>query len=99
MNNKTLYTVKCDKSSCKPFEIPTDDEVRALNALREIKGRVRKLKEIILSESEGDSFSSEKIQVESELLKLKKEWKEWERKRESAEKERMIALGHVKQGS
>ena len=98
MDDKTLDTVKCGKSSCKPIEIPTDDEVRALDALREIKERVRKLKETMVSESEYGSFSAEKIQAESELLQLKKEWKEWDKKRESAERERMTALGHTEPG-
>ena len=96
MNNKTLNTLKCDKRSCKPIEIPTDDEVRALNALREIKDRVRSLKNIMIEKENSSGSREGKEKVESELLRLKTEWKEWEKKRESAAKERMVALGHVK---
>lgn len=95
MDDKTLNTLDCEKSSCKPIEIPTDDEVRALNALRDIKSRVRKLKEVMMDDSADRSLTPEKIQAESELLQLKKEWKEWEKKREAAARERMIALGHI----
>ena len=96
MNNKTLDNLKCDQGGCKPIEIPTDDEVKALNALRKIKDRVRSLKNIII-EKENNSGSWEgKDKLESELLQLKTEWQEWEQKRESAARERMIALGHIK---
>jgi hypothetical protein len=95
MNDKILNTLECDKSSCKPIEIPTDDEVRAPNALRDIKSRVRKLKEIMMNEFTDNSLSTDKIRAESELLQLKKEWEEWEKKKEAAARERMIALGHI----
>ena len=53
------------------------------------------LKEIMMNDSGDRSLTAEKIQAESELLQLKKEWKEWEKKREAAARERMIALGHI----
>jgi len=95
MNNRKLNTLKCDKNSCKPIEIPTEDEVRALNALREIKNRVRKLKKIMMSRAIDSNCWVDKTQAESELLQLKKEWEEWEKKRDIAVRERMIALGHL----
>lgn len=96
MKNKSLNTVQCDNRSCKPIEIPTDDEVKALNALREIKERVRSLKNIMIEKENSSHTWAGREKVESELLQLKTEWKEWEKKRESAARERMIALGHIK---
>lgn len=99
MKGKSLNTVQCDNRSCKPIEIPTDDEVKALNALREIKDRVRSLKNIIIEKANNGHSREGKEKVESELLELKTLWKEWDKKREFAAKERMIALGHIKPDS
>ena len=96
MDDKKLNTLECDKSSCKPIEIPSDDEVEALNALRDIKRRVRLLKEEAMARSDDKSFQEEGTRADSELLQLKKEWKKWEGKREKASRERMIALGHIR---
>ena len=96
MKNKSLNTVQCDQRSCKPIEIPTDDEVKALNALRDIKDRVRSLKNLMIEKDNNSGYGEGKEKLESELLKLKTEWKEWEKKREYAARERMIALGHIK---
>ena len=98
MENIMLNTLSWNKSSCKPLDIPTDDEVKALNRLREIKKRVREIKKE-LSHMASDASSCElKNQADEELLELKKEWKEWEKKRDEAAKERMVALGHLEPG-
>ena len=95
MENIMLKTLNWDKNSCKPMDIPTDDEVKALNRLREIKKRVRELKKELSLMSSDVSFNEQRTRVDNELLELKKEWKEWEKKRDEAARERMIALGHL----
>ena len=95
MENIMLNTLSWKKSSCKPLEVPTDDEVKALNRLREIKKRVRAIKKELSHMASDASFYELKGRADKELLDLKKEWKEWEKKREKAARERMIALGHL----
>ncbi|MGD9161460.1 MAG: hypothetical protein PVG39_23810 [Desulfobacteraceae bacterium] len=77
------------------MEIPTDDEVKALNRLREIKKRVREIKKELSQTASDPSFNELINQADNELLELKKEWKEWELKRDEVAKKRMIALGHL----
>lgn len=95
MENIMLNTLNWEKNCCKSMEIPTDDEVKALNRLREIKKRVRELKKEISHMASDASFFEQRIQVDNELRELKKEWKKWEKKRDEAARERMIALGHL----
>ena len=97
MENIILNTLDWKKSSCKSMEIPTDDEVKALNKMREIRKRAAEIKKE-LSHMASDASPSEKInraERERELIELKKEWKDWEKKRDEAARERMIALGHL----
>ena len=77
----------CNKS-CKGGELPTEDEMVALNAMRAIKDRVRDLKKRIA----GGLGSVPEL--EREMTQLKAEWNEWEKKRKEAARERMIILGH-----
>jgi len=76
--------------------VPSDGEVEALEALRAIKERVRHLKaELAALRREpvgGDGAAVSGIQ--SELSRLRAEWKSWEKRREAAARERMILLGH-----
>ena len=95
MENIMLNTLNWEKNNCKPMEIPTDDEVKALNRLREIKKRVRNIKKELSQMTSDPSFNEQRTQADNELLELKKEWKEWEIKRDEAAKERMTALGHL----
>ena len=95
MENIMLNTLNWKKNGCKPMEIPTEDEVKALNRLREIKKRVRAIKKEISLMASDASFYEQRTQSDNELLKLKKEWKEWEKKRDEAARERMITLGHL----
>ena len=76
---------------CKPMDIPTDDEVKALNALKSIKEKVRDLKKKLAEMPDG---SDEKNAIENRLEQLKHEWEEWEEKRKEATRIRMILLGH-----
>ena len=89
-----LNTLNRKKNSCRPLDIPTDDEVKALNRLREIKKRVRVLKKELSLMASDASFFEQRDRIDFELIELKKEWKEWEKKRDEAARERMIALGH-----
>ena len=87
----------CDsEKSCQRIEVPTEDELAALNAMMAIKDRVREIKKL-LSDLSSSEKNAEKISgLEKKLARLKKEWKELERKREEATRERMILLGHEK---
>ena len=82
--------------SCQPVEVPTRDELVALNALRAIKDRVREIKKELsdISYSEKKEDKDKKMGLETDMKRLKSEWKEWEEKKEHAARERMILLGH-----
>ena len=95
MNNEHENKNACDHS-CRKIDVPSEEEVCALNELRSIKERVRELKKQISELSAGlvagtreDLFSLEK-----EMADLKEEWLSWEEKRQRAARERMIILGH-----
>lgn len=81
---------------CKSIEVPTDEELSALNALRKVKDRVREIKkrlsEIGLSIRREDIL--ERSVLEDEMKALRSEWKNLEEKRERATRKRMILLGH-----
>ncbi len=77
------------------IQIPTEREQIALNALREIKMRVRHIKGI-MSGLNGEESLDKRGELEQELRKLKNEWDKWEKERKAAAKERMILLGHEK---
>ena len=83
-------------SSCKPVEIPTEDEREALDALRTIKDRVREIKKRLADLRNGENEESEENEkFDKELQALRAEWKKWEIKRDQAARERMIRLGHI----
>jgi predicted nuclease with TOPRIM domain len=73
---------------CKRLEVPSEDEVVALNAMRAIKDRVRDLRKRLSEISESI------LELEQEMAELKVQWNDWEEKREKAARERMILLGH-----
>jgi hypothetical protein len=90
-----------DKKNCAPgcgkkIEVPTADELAALDAMRNIKKQVRELKgrlaEIASGALEGEP--GETASLEAQLVKLKVQWESWERKRRHAAHERMVLLGH-----
>ena len=85
----------CEKI-CKGIDVPTDDEVEALSAMKILKLRVREVKNkisnISFNNNEGEAESL--LALEQDLVRLKEEWYRWEEKRRRAAKERMILLGH-----
>lgn len=87
--------------SCKQIDVPTDDEVCALNELRCIKERVREMKKKISDLSAGlvAGTRDDLVILEKEMADLKEEWLSWEEKRQQAAKERMILLGHEQPGT
>ncbi|MGD8227782.1 MAG: hypothetical protein PVI20_08390 [Desulfobacteraceae bacterium] len=95
MKDKSEKQMECGKS-CKEIDVPTEDELNALNALRTIKNRVRELKKRIsdLSLDDKGENKEELLALEGELAALKEEWNAWEEKRKEAARERMILLGH-----
>ena len=82
--------------SCKKIDVPTDEEVCALNELRCIKERMRDLKKKISDLSAGlvAGTRDDLMILEKQMEDLKGEWLSWEEKRQQAAKERMIILGH-----
>jgi hypothetical protein len=97
-NKKTMGVSEEVDSCCKKIEVPSEDEVVALNAMRAIKERVRQLKTRLseMSSSNRDEEKGEALALEEQMEELKAEWNEWEEKRKKAAKERMILLGHEK---
>jgi hypothetical protein len=87
--------------SCKKIDVPTDEEVCALNELRCIKERVRDLKKKISDLSAGlvAGTRDDLMILEKEMADLKEEWLSWEEKRQQATRERMIILGHEQPGT
>ena len=86
-----IESKSCSEKDCKQIEVPTEDELIALNTMRAIKERVREIKKRI-SNREGDA--GEISELEGEMERLRTEWKEWENNWEDARRERMILLGH-----
>jgi chromosome segregation ATPase len=81
--------------SCHRIEVPTEDEMQALRAMRAIKEKVRDLNHRIsgigsgLGEKDGEAG-----RLEDEINHLKREWKKWEERLKEAARIRMILLGH-----
>ena len=87
---------KCGQG-CHRIEVPSEKEVEALNAMREIKIRVRELHKAISLLSANKPGQDEELQHPGlEMERLKKKWKEWEENRKEAARLRMILLGHEK---
>ena len=93
---KTMGTSIEVDSCCKKLEVPSEDEVVALNAMRAIKERVRELKKRLseISSSQKDEDKERVLELEKKIEELKVQWNAWEEKRKKAAKERMILLGH-----
>ena len=86
----------CSKG-CQRVEVPTEDEIEALKAMREIKDKVRQLTKKISEFSLHSRGKKEEIErLEREVEHLKREWKGWEEKRKEAARVRMVLLGHEK---
>lgn len=82
------------KKTCKGIEVPTRDEVEALDAMREIKRQVRWIEKEITAIPDLLENQEKKAGMEKEITRLKEKWKEWDSKREEAAKIRMMLLGH-----
>ena len=80
---------------CHRIEVPTEDEIKALRAMREIKEKVRDLNHRIsrIGSSSGEK-DGEAERLEDEINRLKREWKKWEERLKEAARIRMILLGH-----
>jgi len=99
MNNHPEGKSAC-VHSCKKIDVPTEDEVCALNELRCIKERVRELKKKISDLSAGlvAGTRDDLMIMEKEMADLKEAWLSWEEKRQQAARQRMIILGHEQPG-
>ena len=95
MNDQRKTASACE-SSCGKVEVPTQEEVEALNAMRGVKQRVRSLRKRLseISVSRVDRDVEERSRLEQEILRLKSEWDALEQKREEAARKRMVLLGH-----
>ena len=80
---------------CHRIEVPTEDEMQALRAMRAIKEKVRELNLRIsgIGSSSGEK-AGEAERLEDEINRLKREWKKWEERLKEAARIRMILLGH-----
>ena len=76
--------------------MPTEKERAALAQLKSIKETVRALKQRLKTlQADGDHADSREIRgLEKELALLKDHWERWEEKRQEAQEERMVLLGH-----
>ena len=86
------------KKTCGKVDVPTEEEIAALRAMRRIKERVRDVRNR-LSAAPADSDAErggERAALEEEMEKLKGEWKDWEKARKKAAHDRMVLLGHEK---
>ncbi len=91
-----LYCLGELNKYCQQIEVPTEDELIALKAMRNIKDRVRKLKKRLseIANSEVEKEADETRELKKEIAQLKVDWIEWEEKRKIAARQRMILLGH-----
>jgi hypothetical protein len=86
---------KCE-NHCRRIQVPTEEELAALNAMRAIRGEAKLLKErlkTLSDEKSTDSFP-ERIALQEKMDRFKVEWNGWEEKRKAAAKRRMVLLGH-----
>ena len=78
------------------IEVPTEKEREALAKLKSIKESVRTLKQRLkaLQADSGEANSRKILGLEEELALLKDKWERWDKKRQEAQEERMVLLGH-----
>ena len=97
MSEKELPMMESSDLTCPgKMEVPTPKEQEALAAMKSIKERVREIKRRLskLKDAGPGRVAVEITALENELDRLKTKWDQWEEKRRSAAKERMIILGH-----
>lgn len=87
--------LECPRT-CRQIMVPTEDEIEALNALRDIKNRVREIKKRVRAISHSRKREDRALlgELTVEMTRLKGQWQEWDDKRQAATRERMILLGH-----
>ena len=98
MNEKhTLLHERDCPGQCQQVEVPSEEEVAALNEMRSIRNYARDLKKRLseISPSANQADAGEVNRLEAELKQLKEEWQRWKQKKEDAAKKRMILLGHI----
>jgi hypothetical protein len=81
---------------CGKAEVPSEEELRVLKAMRSMKERVRDIRTRLfeISSAAGSEKAGEKETLEKELEKLKSEWESLEQERKNAAHMRMVLLGH-----
>jgi len=92
-----IETDKSCKNVCTgKIEVPTDKEISALNKMRNIKSKVKAVKENIrqLIDSGNEKTRERVSELEKDLESYKAEWTEWQKRHKEAVRERMIILGH-----
>jgi len=101
MKEAVMDKVKEQKSApsdrhCVKIEVPLEEEVIALNAMRAIKEEGKRMKErVAFLRNQGDHKDTEELlSAEREIERLRREWLNWEDKRKRAAKMRMVLLGH-----
>jgi hypothetical protein len=84
------------ENHCKGVEVPTEEEVVALNAMREIRNEAKVLKaqiESLRKRTDGEA-DEELAAAEIAVERLRMQWQECQQRRKKAARERMILLGH-----
>ena len=86
------------RKTCGKVDVPTEEEVTALRAMRRIKERVRDVRgRLSAASADADAgMGGERAALEEEIEHLKGEWKAWEEARKKAAHHRMVLLGHEK---
>ena len=82
--------------SCGRVDVPTQNEISALQGMRRIKERVRDLRSRLSAFSSGRVAEKpgERETFEDEMQRLKSEWEALEEERKKAAHDRMVLLGH-----
>ncbi|MBW1804073.1 MAG: hypothetical protein JRJ85_25480 [Deltaproteobacteria bacterium] len=96
--DKKEQALECN-NLCRGVQVPSEDEIVVLRAMRQVKGQSKVLKEK-MAQLESSIREADKpllIEIEEELAELKEEWKHLEEKRKATARERMILLGHEEQ--
>ena len=84
------------RECCGQIDVPTDDELKALNAMRNIKDKARDLKKRLseTSSSGTEGNAQKREELEKEISRLNAAWMAREKERQNAARKRMILLGH-----
>lgn len=88
--------IDCKNVCAGKIDIPTETEIEALNEMRNIKSRVKAVKEQIrqLAGSENEEARDRISELEKDLKRYRNQWLAWQERHRQAVRERMIILGH-----